>query len=123
MTWDVEITDECRDWYLALDDADKDQVEAAVALLEEQGPTLGRPTVAEIDLSKEKGSHPHNLKELRPGTMRVLFLFDPRRSAILLVGGNKAGDWARWYRRAIPLAERLYEEYLADLTREGVLKK
>jgi hypothetical protein len=123
MTWDVEITDECRDWYLALEDADKDQVEAAVSLLEEQGPTLGRPTVAEIDLSKEKGSHPHNLKELRPGTMRVLFLFDPRRSAILLVGGNKAGDWERWYRKAIPLAERLYEEYLADLKREGVLKK
>jgi hypothetical protein len=122
MTWDVEITDECRDWYLALDDSDKDQVEAAVALLEEQGPILGRPTVAEIDLSKEKGRHPHNLKELRPGSMRVLFLFDPRRSAILLVGGNKAGNWERWYREAIPQAERLYEEYLADLKREGILR-
>jgi hypothetical protein len=122
MTWDVEITDECRDWYWGLDDSDKDQVEAAVLLLEERGPVLGRPTVAEIDLSKEKGNHPHNLKELRPGTMRILFIFDPRRSAVLLIGGNKAGSWARWYREAIPMAEQLYDEYLADLKREGVLR-
>ena len=122
MTWDVEITDECRDWYRGLSDAEAEAVNAAVDLLEEQGPTLGRPTVAEIDTSKEKGSHLHNLKELRAGTMRVLFLFDPRRSAILLVGGNKAGNWERWYREAIPQAERLYEEYLGDLKREGILR-
>lgn len=122
MTWDVEITDECRDWYRGLDDTDKDQVEAAIELLEEKGPVLGRPTVAEIDMSREKGAHPHNLKELRAGSLRIIFIFDPRRSAVLLVGGNKAGNWERWYREAIPQAERLYDEYLADLRREGVLR-
>lgn len=116
------MTHECRDWFMALDESDTLAVVAAVTVLEEKGPVAGRPTVAEIDLSKEKGSHPHNLKELRAGSIRILFLFDPRRSAVLLVGGNKAGNWARWYHEAIPLAERLYDEYLADLRREGVLR-
>ena len=64
-----------------------------------------------------------NLKELRPlgGSLRVLFVFDPRRSAILLLGGDKAGQWQRWYVEMIPLAERLYAEYLAELRREGLL--
>lgn len=122
MTWEIEGTDPFREWYTGLGDSDVEAVNAAVDLLAEQGPTLGRPTVAEIDLSKERGTHPHNLKELRAGTMRVLFMFDPRRTAILLVGGNKAGDWEKWYRQAIPEAERLYAEYLAELRREGVLR-
>ena len=46
--------------------------------------------------------------------MRILFVFDPRRSAIMLTGGDKSGDWQGWYRRAIPHAERLYEEYLKE---------
>jgi hypothetical protein len=61
----------------------------------------------------------HNLKELRPGSagrteVRILFVFDPWRSAILLTGGDKSGDWHGWYRRAIPHAEQLYEEYLNE---------
>jgi len=63
------------------------------------------------------------MKELRPGSagtteIRVLFVFDPWRSAILLVGGDKSGNWTRWYRKAIPKAERLYEEYLAERATE-----
>jgi hypothetical protein len=122
MTWEIEGTDQFSEWLMGLNEPDTVAVVAAVDLLAEQGPILGRPTVAEIDLSKEKGSHPHNLKELRAGSLRVLFIFDPRRTAILLVGGNKAGSWERWYREAIPQAERLYEEYLADLKREGILR-
>jgi hypothetical protein len=122
MTWEIEITDECRDWYRGLDDEEAQAVNAAVDLLADRGPALGRPTVGEIDLSKERGVHLHNLKELRAGAMRVLFVFDPRRTAILLVGGNKAGDWKQWYRTAIPEAERLYEGYLGELKREGVLR-
>jgi hypothetical protein len=61
----------------------------------------------------------HNMKELRPGSrgrseIRILFVFDPWRSAILLVGADKSGDWQGWYRRAIPEAERLYEHYLKE---------
>jgi hypothetical protein len=66
-----------------------------------------------------EGSQVHNLKELRPGSagrseIRIIFVFDPWRSAILLVGGDKSGDWSRWYRRAIPQAEVLYAEYVKE---------
>ena len=58
----------------------------------------------------------HHLKELRPGSagrseIRVLFAFDPTRSALLLLGGDKAGNWQRWYRQNIPIGEQLYLEY------------
>jgi hypothetical protein len=65
------------------------------------------------------GSRLHHLKELRPGSagrseIRVLFAFDPSRSALLLLGGDKAGNWQRWHRENIPIAERLYLEYTAE---------
>jgi hypothetical protein len=58
-----------------------------------------------------------NLKELRPGStgrseIRILYIFDPRRNAVLLAAGDKAGKWEAWYRQAIPLAEQRYEDYL-----------
>jgi hypothetical protein len=86
--------------------------------LAEGGPNLGRPLVDRI-----KGSTVHNLKELRPGSagtseVRVLFAFDRWRSAILLVAGDKAGNWSGWYRQAIPHAEQLYEIYLKERTAE-----
>jgi hypothetical protein len=61
-----------------------------------------------------------NLKELRPGSsgrseVRILFAFDPVRQAVLLVGGDKAREWSRWYQRAIPLAERRFAEHVAAL--------
>ena len=87
---------------------------AGIDVLAEVGPSLGRPLVDRV-----KGSRLHGMKELRPGSagtteIRVLFVFDPWRSAILLVGGDKSGNWTRWYRTAIPRAERLYEEYLTE---------
>ena len=80
---------------------------------------LGRPLVDTIVNSKVA-----NLKELRPGSsgrseVRILFVFDPWRSAILLVGGDKAGSWNRWYARMIPRAEQLYEIYLKARAAEG----
>ena len=61
------------------------------------------------------------MKELRPrgGQLRVLFAFDPRRTAILLVGGDKTNEWSAWYERAIPEADRLYDEHLAERREEG----
>ncbi|WP_347813587.1 type II toxin-antitoxin system RelE/ParE family toxin [Actinomadura sp. 6K520] len=66
-----------------------------------------------------EGSEIHNLKELRPGSagrteVRILFVFDPWRSAILLLGGDKSGDWSGWYRQAIPRAEELYADYVKE---------
>jgi hypothetical protein len=71
-----------------------------------------------------KGSALHNLKELRPGStrrseVRVLFMFDPWRSVILLAAGDKSGNWSAWYDEAVPLAERRYTEYLADRKKES----
>jgi len=65
-----------------------------------------------------------NLKELRPpgAFIRVLFVFDPRRVAILLIGGDKQDRWSKWYREYIPIAERLYEDYVDELRREGLLR-
>jgi hypothetical protein len=78
---------------------------------EEEGPALGRPLVDRIQSGRL-----HHLKELRPGSaarseIRVLFAFDPTRSALLLLGGDKAGNWKRWYTDNIPIAEQLYLDY------------
>jgi hypothetical protein len=115
--WSVKVTEEYAAWFTALikDDLNSaTQVAQAVAALREEGPALGQPLVDRI-----QGSRIHHLKELRPGSagrseIRVLFAFDPARSALLLLGGDKAGNWQRWYRENIPVAERLYLEYTAD---------
>ncbi|GHE34698.1 hypothetical protein GCM10018771_13630 [Streptomyces cellulosae] len=70
-------------------------------------------------MDRLKGSELHHLKELRPGSggrseIRIIFAFDPTRSALLLLGGDKAGNWERWYRDSIPLAEQLYRDYTGD---------
>jgi hypothetical protein len=88
-----------------------DEVVAAIDLLAEAGPGLGRPLVDSIHASTVA-----NLKELRPGSVRILFAFDPWRSSILLVAGDKAGRWNAWYAEAIPLAEQRYEAYLKQRT-------
>lgn len=119
--WEIEITDVFRDWYEGLAEGDQEPVQAAVEILAERGPALGRPLVGEV-----AGSRIHNLKELIPSgtSMRVLFVFDPRRTAILLLGADKAErGWNRWYdREGKPEAERLYDEHLAELRKEGLIE-
>lgn len=63
------------------------------------------------------------MKELRPpaGNIRILFAFDPRRVAILLIGGDKTHRWQDWYERMVPIADQLYDDHLETLRREGVL--
>ena len=116
--WDVEATDEFREWYDGLTEDQQDAVNAAVDLLGERGPALGRPVVGEI-----VGSAIKNMKELIPPVrnVRILFVFDPRRTAILLVGGDKTGRWQEWYDEVIPIAEELYARYLEELRQEGIL--
>lgn len=111
--WDVYVVNEVRDWIDGLDPATHARVVQAIDLLAEAGPGLGRPLVDTIH-----GSLIANLKELRPGTARILFVFDPWRSSILLVGGDKAGRWREWYGEAIPLAEQRYEIYLKERAQE-----
>ncbi len=117
MAWPVVVTVEFEAWYLRLDDPDREAVNAAVDTLEERGPGLGRPLVDAV-----RGSR-HGLKELRIGTIRILFRFDPRRTAALVLGGDKRSEWSAWYRTAIATADDLYDHYLADLREEGLLPK
>ena len=113
VTWDVRLLDEVVEWLLGLDDDTYDQVAAGIDMIAADGPTLGRPLVDRIT-----GSRIHNLKELRPGSagsseIRILFVFDPARRAVLLVSGDKAGNWQGWYKSSIPLAEQRYDEWMA----------
>lgn len=100
MSWEVVFTDQAADWIVDLDEDGYRHIMAAVELLEEHGPALGRPVVDRVN-----GSRHHNMKELRASTLRALFVFDPARRAVVLVGGDKRGDWTGWYKRNIPLAE------------------
>jgi hypothetical protein len=118
--YEVNVTDEFVRWWDGLAVEQKEDVAARVDLLEEQGPTLGRPVVDRIVSSSF-----HNMKELRcssDGALRVLFAFDPRREAILLLGGDKTGNWDAWYQEAVPEADRLYAGYLEELREEGLIE-
>ena len=118
MGWGVEVTDEFKEWFYGLEEATQDAIAAAVDYLERYGPGLGRPLVDTI-----QGSRHPNMKELRPPApgIRILFAFDPRRMAILLIGGNKTRRWAEWYAEMIPIADRLYDEHLEILRGEDLL--
>ena len=91
-----------------------------IQLLEEHGPALRRPVVGTL-----RNSRHGNMKELRAssggGSLRVLFAFDPRRQVILLLGGDKTGQWERWCEWAIPAADDLYDVYLRELRDEELI--
>ena len=119
MTWEVEYTDEFGVWWEGLDEDTQIAIDATVRLLETKGPQLPFP-----HSSKIRGSHFGQMRELRVqhkgGPYRVLYAFDPRRTAILLIGGNKGGN-DRWYEEFIPRADKLYEDHLAALVREDLI--
>jgi hypothetical protein len=119
MTWDIRLSNDFIYWYRRLSDDQLERVNTKVDLLAERGPALGEPHVALINISRERyADRIHNLKELRVGTIRVLFAFDPKRRAYLLVGGDKRGAWEEWYDEAIPRALDLWDEHLAYLATE-----
>lgn len=116
--WETEYTDQFGSWWDTLSEAQQEAIAAAVGVLEDFGPTLGRPLADRIS-----GSRHQHMKELRisqAGALRILFAFDPRQMAILLLGGDKTGRWTEWYRSAIPLADDLYDEHLQTLSEEGL---
>lgn len=110
--WQIDMTPDAERWYLGLGARDAERVAAALDQLERRGPELGRPFVDSI-----KGSRHHNMKELRSvgGHLRALVAFDPRRRAVVLLGGDKTNDWKGWYRRNIRVADRLYDRHLREL--------
>lgn len=118
MAWEVEYTDEFGDWWYGLSEGEQESVRASVKLLQDYGPTLGYP-----HSSKIKGSRHSHMRELRPqhagNPIRVLYAFDPRRCAMLLIGGDKTGN-DRWYEENVPVADRLYDEHLETLKKEAL---
>ncbi|MGD9560781.1 MAG: type II toxin-antitoxin system RelE/ParE family toxin [Pyrinomonadaceae bacterium] len=119
MNCEVEFTDEFGEWWDTLDEWEQATVDAHVRMLEEFGVALVFPYSSDI-----KGSAISRLRELRPqhkgNPLRVLYAFDPRRMAILLIGGDKTGN-DRWYDEFVPIAERLYRQHLEGLEKEGLI--
>ena len=117
--WKVEYTDEFGKWWQTLTEKERTDLTATIELLEEFGPRLARPHADTV-----KGSKHANMKELRTQSggmpLRTFYALDPRRCAILLIGGDKTGD-NRFYEKMIPLADRLYDDHLKELRDEGLL--
>jgi hypothetical protein len=119
MSWSVEYTDEFGAWYEELIEGIQDAIDRMVGVLEARGPQLPFPYASGVE-----GSRHDHMRELRVQSggkpIRIFYAFDPRRTAILLIGGDKTGD-KRFYERVIPVADRLYDDYLAELRREGLI--
>ncbi len=112
--WQVERTPHYRRWYESLGSEDKKSVDGTLRYLRRYGPALPRPFADSV-----KGSRHHNMKELRARqSVRILFAFDGRRHALLLVGGDKRGQSKRWYRQHVRLADRLLDEHHGRVERE-----
>jgi hypothetical protein len=113
MVWEVEFTDEFEDWWHSLSEGEQAEMDAKVDLLQEHGPLLPRPHADVIASSRHS-----NMKELRGKVdtrhVRVLYAFDPRRTALLLIGGDKTGD-PKWYEKFVPVADDLFDQHLKQL--------
>ena len=118
--WNVESTAQFEQWWRDLTLAEQHSVDFGVRLLGQKGPTLGFPHSSGI-ISSRHG----NMRELRAQSggrpLRVFYAFDPRRTAILLLGGDKTGN-DRFYPRFVRRADELYDQHLADLRREGLIR-
>jgi hypothetical protein len=119
MVWEVEYTDEFGAWWTELEEAHQDRVAATVQLLAMRGPALQFPHASGIS-----GSRHNHMRELRVqiggNPLRVFYAFDPRRTAILLIGGDKTGH-DRFYERYATQADDLYDTYLEELRAEGLI--
>ncbi|NLB66746.1 MAG: hypothetical protein GX803_09785 [Lentisphaerae bacterium] len=117
--WEVEYIDEFEIWWNSLSEDEQDDIAAYVILLEEKGPSLPFPYSSGVESSRH--NHMRELRVQHAGEpYRVLYAFDPRRVAILLLGGNKKGD-DRWYETNVPIADKLYDNHLAQLKKEGLI--
>ena len=119
MAWDVEGVDEFAEWFHSLSTEEQQSVARVVELLVEHGPVLPFPHSTGIESSRH--SHMRELRIRHKGRpYRVLYAFDPRRSAILLLGGDKTGN-ENWYDQNVPKADAQYDDYLQELKEEGLL--
>ena len=119
VAWEVEFTDEFQEWWNSLGEDEQDDVAVSVRHLIEFGPALGFPHSSKVVTSR----YPQ-MRELRTQSsgrpLRTLYAFNPLRTAVLLIGGDKTGD-DRWYEGFVPVADRLFDEHLNELRKEGRL--
>lgn len=119
MAWEVEYTDEFGDWWEDLDGDEQDALYTAVILLETMGPNLRYPHTSRVETSRH--GHMRELRVQHRGRpYRIFYAFDPRRVAILLIGGDKTGN-DRWYEEFVPRADRLYDRHIETLKQEGLI--
>lgn len=117
MAWEVEFTDDFELWWNTLTESEQDSIDRTVHLLKELGPLL--PDRYSKPIMTSRHAHMRELRVQHAGEpIRILYAFDPRRVALLLLGGNKTGD-DRWYERSVPKADALYDKHLKDLARES----
>lgn len=120
MPWDVEYTDEFGLWWRALSEGQQDAVAASVELMMEHGPSLPYPYSSSV-----RSSRHGVMRELRVQSggrpLRVFYAFDPRRTSVLLIGGDKTGN-DRFYEEYVPVADNLYDEHLDELRKEGLIE-
>ena len=120
MVWEVEYTDAFEEWWRGLLEGQQDAVVARVELLMEHGPNLPYPYSSDI-----RGSRHGVMRELRAQSagrpLRVFYAFDPRRTSILLIGGDKTGN-DRFYEEYVPVADSRYDEHLDELRKEGLIE-
>ena len=119
MPWQVEYTDQFKDWWNTLSEGQQDDLAASVGLLMERGPTLPFPYSSGISSSRH--SHMRELRTQSGGDpLRTFYAFDPIRVSVLLIGGNKTGN-DRVYEEYIPIADELYDDHLEELREEGII--
>lgn len=119
MAWDVEYTDSFGIWWSGLSAHEQESLDTSVRLLEELGSRQGFPHSSAIHGARH--SHMRELRTQHAGRpFRILYAFDPRRTAILLIAGDKTGD-KRWYASHVPLADSLYDQHLQQLRQEGLI--
>jgi hypothetical protein len=110
--WDgkIKLTQEVDDWLPSLSVKESKAVNAVVAILQQDGPAMRRPTSGQIKSAKRHKT----MRELvvPAGNIRILYMFDPLRNAVLLIGGTKTNNWDKWYAENVPKAEDIYDEYL-----------
>lgn len=116
MAWEVEFSDEFGDWWNSLSAAEQESVDFTVSLLQQIGPALGMPHSSGVEMSRHK--HMRELRIQHEGRpYRVLYAFNPHRTAPLLIGGDKTGK-DRWYEQFVPRADAIYDEHLWELERQ-----
>ena len=115
--WEIEYTDEFGEWWETLSEPEQDAIAFSIGLLRSEGPSLRFPHSADVRQSRHS-----SMRELRSQCqgrpLRTFYAFDPRRTAILLIGGDKTGD-DRFYDVMVPIADKIYDNYLKEIQEEN----